>query len=660
LFALEPLAGKLTTPIFGGTAAVWSILLVFFQLALLIGYAFTYALSKLGTVPQSLLYIGCAIGTTLATCSAATLPWPPPDPAHPEWTLLCGLSSHFGASVIFLATVSGVMQVWFERLTDHNPYPLYSLSNFGSLAALVAYPFLIEPTLTMAISFYWWRVGLIITSLIICICALVNATAGSQLERPEFQAKPIRRGQCLWWITLSAIPSALLVSMTAFLTQDVAPVPLLWIPPLAVYLISYIVAFTGKADRIKLISPLVTLVAIVAYPIIDFGALRIPILWLVPICLVFLFAACMTCQDEVYRTRPEPANLPIFYLMLAIGGACGGLAAAVLSPLLINQYLEHCIIMAALLAIVYRIISTKDFGFVRQSIAASTVVTIAMVVSSCAVLGGFIAQYNGFHGQGTIYSERNFYGTVRLVDRKDHLELYHGSILHGLQFKDAARRLVAAPYYANVVDLMDQSLRGEFKRPISYGVVGLGVGTMCRWTRPGDRLTFYELDPKIDRIAHSRFTFLSSSKSTPNIVLGDARASLRSENPNNYDLLMVDAFNGDSIPMHLLTREAIDLYKHHIVKDGAILFHVSNHYLELLPVLANAAAQAGLKAYDVHEGLYRYVLMTNNDHLLSLITECRNNTPASTVVIDPALPNSRYPVWTDDYSNILSVLKFRP
>lgn len=662
LFALEPLAGKIATPLFGGTAAVWSVLLLFFQVALLIGYAFTYSLSKLSHLKQSLLYIACAIVTTVVMCATAKLPWLTPDPAAPELTLLTSLCTHFAPSVIFLATVSGVMQVWFKRLTDHNPYPLYSLSNFGSLAALVAYPFLIEPMLSIAASMYWWRVGMIMVCVVTCLCALISATAEVQPEAPEFRTEPIKTRECVWWIILSAVPSALLVSMSAFVTQDVAPVPLLWIPPLAVYLISFIVAFSGKVDgRIKLVSPLVTLLCIAVYPAVDFGAVKLPILTLLPLCLLFLFSACMTCQDELYKTKPEPTNLPVFYVMLALGGALGGLAASIIAPLAINEYLEHCLIIAAVFGIVQKIISGKDFAFLRANAISSTAVTIAMVIACCAIVSGVVGQYNGFYGDNVIHTARNFYGTVRVLDKQDRLEVYHGTILHGLQYKEPERRLEPAAYYANIMALVDRTMRSASPTPrsINFGIIGLGVGTMSAWTQPGDSITFYELDPKIDHLAKAHFTFLSSSKAPPNIVLGDARASLRREAPNHYDLLMIDAFNGDSIPMHLLTREALQLYKGHTTTDGVILFHVSNHFLELVPVLANAAAKEGLKAYEIHEGTCRYVLMTSNDRFVSTMRKLHAANVNSKVVIEPARPNVSYPVWTDDYSNILSVLRFR-
>jgi hypothetical protein len=655
LFQIEPVAGKIVTPKFGGTAGIWCLLLVFFQLVVLGGYGITYVLTKLPVRTQAGVYAAMAVASAAMVFMSTSQTWAPDGVTTPEASLMWVLLVHLAVPCLWLATISGVIQVWYEQTTKNNPYILYSVSNIGSLSALLSYPVLIEPSMTVSTTFEIWQLSYAVLALLCCAAA-----ASVWVRAPSAPAKlssdeVITPKRFLYWTWLSALGSALLLTITGFITQDVAPVPMLWIPPLAIYLLTFIIAFAGKSYYKRNLSIGLTLALGVFFPLLIFWMNRMPLLNTLIFCAGFLFFACLMCHGELYSDKPEVADLPLFYFALALGGAVGGITISIISPLILSVFVERLLVLTCVMGL-------AGYFCFRFELITQTKTTRTSGLYAVLLMTGFMLLCCGYgmeiyRNRNLLAQERNFYGSATVVREDDRVALYHGNTLHGYQLHDPALKRSLVRYYTDAVAVVNEAVRSLLKRPVNYGLVGLGAGSLAAYGLPGDRMTFYELDPKMNDIAHKNFTFVKDSPATIEIVMGDARASLEREPPRNYDMLIVDAFNSDAIPIHLLSVEALKAYMKHITPGGAVLFHVTNRYVNLPPVLANAAQNLHVDCVLIQRDNIRYILLTHNQALIKALRPAEKRL-ARQVSISPAAPNLTAP-WTDDFSNLFSALTLR-
>ena len=623
LFLIEPLFAKSILPWFGGTAAVWTTCLVFFQAALLGGYLYAYGSTRFfSRRTQRVAH------TALLACSLVFLPaipgarWEPAAGAAPLGALLKILGAVIGLPFVLLATTGPLLQAWSGR---ESPYRLFALSNAAALIALLAYPVGIEPNISTHAQGIAWSIGF---AVYVALCAALTWLS------PGAKAAESSRidGPALWtWFALAAAGSMLLLSTTNQLTQNIAAVPFLWVLPLIVYLVTFVLCFESPRwyRRDVFSRVLAFALATVAYAIYDIE-LSPAIFIAIPVLLFGLFAGCMFCHGELNARKPAQDHLTAFYLMIAAGGAAGALLVGIAAPAIFSGVYELAISMA----VVSSLALWLSPGWTARLLWSA--VTVTMI----AVTG---AQVHAYHRNARVVT-RDFYGSLRVVESNGVRRLYHGTIEHGSQIDGST---APTAYYgtASGVGLALMNCCAGAKR---VGVIGLGAGTLATYGRAGDVFRFYEIDPEVVRLARSEFSFLSRTAAWVEIVIGDARLSLERESPQAFDVLVVDAFSGDAIPVHLLTREALEIYRRHLKPRGILAFHVSNQFLDLLPVVARLARNAVAieSARDEAKDLAAatWVLVTDR--------------PEIAMAGKPVRASDGVPLWTDDYNNLFRVLRW--
>ena len=654
LFLVQPLIARLILPWFGGTAAVWTTCMLFFQTVLLAGYAYAHATNaRLAPRSQALVH------TVLLVAAVALLPiapqegWKPLGQEEPVSHILLLLVVTVGLPYFLLSATSPLLQAWFARARPgQDPYRLFAVSNLASVLALVGYPFVVEPYLGNQEQVWIWSV---LFALFALLCAGVSwmgsgAGAAQPIERAE-EIKAPTRGDYVLWLALYATGSVMLLAVTNHITQNVAAIPLLWLAPLTLYLLTFIVAFEGRSlyRPVYWWSVVVVWTAGMAWLLVDKDHQFE--LWLqLGMYLSGLFVACMFCHGELYRSRPQARFLTEFYLTVSAGGALGGLLVAVVAPLVFNGYFELGLglVAVALLAAV---------RFAALNVAARVAsLALLMGAAGCAIYDGIKYQ------KDVTVSSRNFYGVMRVKEYgtpggEDHLRrLLHGVILHGEQYLHENRRHTATTYY-QVTSGIGAAILSLRERPANrVGVIGLGTGTLASYGRTGDLYRFYDINPEVVTVAKREFTFLPDSGARIEVALGDARLNLEREKPNGFDVLAVDAFSSDAIPVHLITREALGLYLRHLKPDGIVAFHVSNRFLDLVPVVARLASEHGVHAVLVDEE-------SDEDRTTSTWVLVSRDAKAleRPEIVDAGAtePETRddWRTWTDDYSNLVQILK---
>ena len=691
LFSLQPLVGKIVLPRFGGSAAVWSVCLVFFQTALLFGYALAYGIVRLPPKQQivgyALLWLLAALIASVPVGDVWRLTWFD----NPAGELLFKLMRYVALPCVLVGSVSILVQVWARFAGVKDPYAFYAVSNVGSLGALLAYPMLIEPNFSVSASAAAWTWGFrIVVLLIVGLSAAVwmaRPRASVETEAADSESPAPGWKATLAWMFLSAIGSGLLVSFTSRMTQDIAPIPMLWIIPLSLYLLTFIICFGGMYRR-EWILPL----ALVAFGMHTFVTLRYgwPELGFakkvfghefdisginVGIALTSLafFLLVMLLHGELYALRPAARFLSRYYLVISAGGAIGGAFVSLAAPFLFSVQLEYPLLLALTLGVLMAVSHIHGVRLL-QNYWLNHAVTIGHIVAGLALttMRMFAAQA-GLAGNDTkVFYYRNIYGPMRVETTTEHKAFLHGTTTHGTQRVDPNGALKATSYYSaqSGVGVVFKFLTEDEKRArLRIGAIGLGVGTLAAYARgapyteaaPGERtVIFYELDPEVAEIARRHFTYLTlGNPSVPAIHFGDARTTLEQQEPQAFDMLVVDAFTGDGIPIHLLTREALELYLRHVKPEGAILFHISNRYLRLEAVIGNAAHALGLKALTIDhapEGedmdASTYVVVSRRD--LALATQKWED--GGETKVGASIRDSGLRVWTDDYSNLFGVL----
>jgi hypothetical protein len=665
LFQVQPLMGKYLLPWFGGAPGVWTACLLFFQVLLLAGYAYAH-LSVRWLRPRSqvilhLILLAIAIGTLPITPNPSCKPQPGTDPIL---QILLILTRSIGLPYFVLSATAPLVQYWSSRTHPQaSPFRLYALSNAASLLALISYPAIVEVQLTRATQAAVWSGGLCLYA-IGCAWAGLRVWKSTSQEEPETSVQPRTKPSAadkLLWLALPACASLLLLAVTNSICQDIAAVPLLWVLPLALYLLSFTFCFANESSYSRLWFGIALFPLLAVIIALRLGTLVAPTAAQIAIYCAGLFVCCMICHGEVYRLRPKPARLTSFYLAVTAGGALGGILVAVLAPLVFSDYFEldwGLILCGALFLIVCapKRMALRRWAAFGWPAACLTLAGLALVLWQSAHRNDAIR----------VARTRNFYGVLKifrhqLPDPKLNLvELVHGRVAHGIQFLDPDHATWPTLYYT------PQSGVGRALAAIPpgkrrIGVVGLGAGTLAAYARAGDKIRFYEINPEVANIARTYFTYLQKSAGQATVILGDARLSLENEPSQNFDLLALDAFNSDSIPVHLLTREAFQVYQRHLGTNGVLAINISNRSLDLEPVIGNLARLCGFEATVIHQ--------PDSDELRGILPstwvllsrdlgffERQPVRAAASALASPSTAGTS--TWTDDYSTLFSVVRW--
>lgn len=661
LFLVQPLIGKTILPWFGGSAAVWTVCMLFFQALLLAGYALAHVVMRL-LAPR----MQGAVQLALIAASIAMLPITP-DPAakpqgdaEPTLAILGLLAASVGLPYLVLSTTSPLLQRWFASdLPGRSPYRLFAVSNLASMLALIGYPLLFEPQLGLWLQQRAWSWGYALLALPFALLALRRVIRGGLARSPADGPVPASApGLVIAWIALAAAASVLLLAVTTQLTQNVAPVPLLWLAPLMLYLLSFILCFESErwySRRLFVAGMPTMLLGMAALPMVDVDGW--PITVVVPLYLLCAFVAFMACHGELARLRPPPAALTRYYLWISFGGALGGLAVGLAAPRLLDS--DHDLAIAIFLVAAAVLYAQRAGAVTAPSRRAMLQGVVALIV-----LAAVLVWQRAWETEHALLSVRNFYGTLRIGedgdagDPDEKRQLFHGRIMHGEQYLAAARRREATSYYAvgsgaaRAIDATRADGRAQ-----RVGVIGLGAGVLAAYGRAGDVYRFYEINPLVIDLARTQFSFLADTPATTAIALGDARLVLEREAPQDFDVLAVDAFTGDAIPIHLLTEEAVALYLRHIAVGGILCIHVSNKYLDLAPLVRLAAEKLGWAARLVEDDggddpdnsgstwvvVARHAVDLARGQLVDVTEE---------ITVPPGLKP-----WRDDYSSLFSALR---
>ncbi len=666
LFQVQPLIAKFILPWFGGSAAVWSAALLFFQLLLLAGYFYAYLVIRFVKPKQQFWMHSALLAVSLLTLPIIPNPvWKATGGGDPTPRILILLALTIGLPYMLLSATSPLLQAWFVRARHGAvPYRLFALSNFGSMLALISYPTLIEPKMPLHLQGITWSWGF---AAFASLCALaawrsregdapIHAEAGDESEAPGLADK-------LLWIGLAACASVLLLAVTSHLTQNVAPIPLLWVAPLSLYLLSFILCF--ESDRLYprwLFLPLFA----VALGALTWGITLYEnnedIKRLILALCGSLFVCCMVCHGELARRRPHPRHLTQFYLMISIGGAIGGLFVAFLSPRLFHDYSEFPIALVGCAALVTCVLWNRAPGEPR-----SLWMRAALVLATVS-FAGYLGHAEWKKDHYYVRSVRNFYGVMHVRDDESNGDvpgqrvLVHGTIDHGTQLKDDVKGHIPTSYFGqnSGINRVIRALH-DTRGAVRIGIIGLGAGVTASLARQGDTLHYYEINSQVLDVASNQFGFLKGCRTKPEVYMGDARLVLEAMPNENLDLLTLDAFSSDAVPMHLLTREAYQVYLRHLKPGGVLAMHISNRYLDLKPVVAQNMAALGWHGRVIEDDGILQSYYTGTTWVVlapdSRFFETRHfqEDDGSTVV--PLQPKPGFPAWTDDFSNIVTIIK---
>jgi len=667
LFLVQPIIAKQILPWFGGTSAVWTVCLVFFQVLLLLGYTYSHLITRhLAPRQQARLHIALLLASLLFLPIIPSVAFKPAADTDAALRILLLLTATIGLPYFLLSTTGPLLQKWVApRFPEKTVYRLFALSNFGSLIGLLAFPFAIEPFTTSRTQSIVWSGAY---ALFVLACALSAWKSSRGAEGPhvvdtsapstDTPAGPAPSGRdYAMWLAFSALGSVMLLASTSHITQNIASVPFLWVMPLSLYLLTFVLAFEGRGgrgwyERWMMFVTLLFVVGMAAGLSAGRGVLDVSLA--VPLYSVGMFVSVFFCNGELALRKPTPRYLTQFYLTISLGGALGGLFVGLVAPRLFPTTFELPLALMALAAMALVVVWNNKF-----------LIGPALVASLATAWYG--SEYLTFLRDDVIYMHRNFYGTLRVREQGTGdlqvRRLLHGVILHGEQSTTAPDRLEPGTYYARTSGVGRAIEARQAAGPVRLGVVGLGIGTLSAYGRAGDTIRFYELDPDVLALAKNYFSYLPSSPSNLEFVLGDARLSLERElargAKQGYDVLALDAFSSDSIPVHLITREAIDLYMQHVAPDGILAIHISNRFLDLKPVLANIAQSLGLKARLVSDS----PTGSGSASITDWVLIARTDAPfahASLDVAAPIEPDPSLSLWTDQFNNLLDVLKSSP
>lgn len=730
LFMVQPMIGKMILPVFGGTAAVWNTCMLFFQAVLLLGYSYAhFSTVWLGVRKQAALHLVVLLVPLLALPIVVSMAGQQAAHLSPIMLLLGKLTVAVGLPFFVVSTTGPLLQRWFAQ-TGHrsasDPYFLYGASNAGSLLALLGYPLLIQPMLTLEAQGLVWTAGYVALVAAIAVCTLLLWRSGRaraavlnvEIPLPSTESSSAPSAKCAaaqsptakhraWWVFTAFVPSSLMLGVTAHITSNLAPVPLLWVMPLAIYLLTFVLVFARKP-----IVPHATMVGALPFLVLPLAVLtflELPGMAWVSILaqLSAFFVATMVCHGELAKSRPNAMHLTEFYMWMSVGGVLGGVFNAIIAPAVFTSVVEYpvaivlsCLLLPLMITpknaarekkrdlvfpLVYAAVALAALWiYTGMGIADSYVIRAAIFgplaivcfsfkdrpvrfALSLAVFFAGLSYYCGLERGTPLYAGRNFFGVKLVVEESDGSlrKLIHGTTNHGMQFTDAARSGEPLAYYHRTGPLGDvfAGLRGT-EHLDRVGIIGLGAGAIAAYAEPGQAFTFYEIDPEVEQIAKDPrfFSFLADCKGKCDVVLGDGRLTIANECDGTYGLIVLDAFSSDAIPTHLLTREALQLYLSKLAPGGVLAFHMSNRYLDLEPLLQSLAADAGLAGLAKRDVVMRkdpstegkspahYVVLARRDADLAFLagTEWK-----------PLRSAEGRPVWSDQHTSILPYICWR-
>jgi hypothetical protein len=666
LFQIQPLIGKFILPWFGGTPGVWTTCMLVFQILLFGGYAYAHlTISRLSPRAQAVLHIVLLLAACLALPIVPNLAWKPTGDEEPVSRIVLLLGATVGLPFFVLSATGPLLQGWFSRThAGRSPYRLYALSNVGSLLALVSYPAVFDWTFaTRALAHLWsWSFALFA---VLCAACAVSVARRSQLWAQTGQRltadSPVPApswGTMLLWFALAMVPSVLLLATTNQVCLDVASVPFLWVLPLTLYLLSFILCFDSDwwySRRMMMPAAVVALACL--YPVLRTGATAPFALQIIAYFTAF-FLCAMVCHGELVRRKPDVRHLTSFYLVIAAGGAGGGIFVAVIAPLVFKNYYELHFGLFACAALMLVILATDEKSRLYRGRPWPIWLVLLLALSGFAVaLVDEAKQRDG----SVVDVKRNFYGVLRVSQddieygkvQEPILRLLNGRIAHGFEYQNPALRSVPTSYYSpdSAIGRVLRQRPGD--RPRRVGLVGLGIGTLATYARVGDQFQFYEINPMVEQLARKYFHYLSDCRGKVDVIHGDARLTLDRESPQNFDVLVLDAFSGDAIPVHLLTVEAFAIYRRHLADNAIIAVHISNRHFALRPVVDAIAAHEHLATAAIHSGetsfggfSSQWVLVSPNPKVLQVdrirqVAEEEDN---------------RRVLWTDNHASLVEVL----
>lgn len=666
LFQVQPLIGRFLLPWFGGAPEVWTTCMLFFQLFLLAGYGWSHINNYYFSPPRqavnqfAILLIAAA---TLSIVPADSFKPEPQDSPLLKILLICSIS--VGLPYFLLSTTGPMLQAWYARIfPEAVAYRFYALSNAGSLLGLLSFPFFFEPYMTRFAIAKLWSLGFwlyAILYLAVSILSTKKSIATAQANTPDENmtiCSPILKRQFLLWVALPACASVELLAVTTTVTQDVAVIPFLWILPLSLYLLSFILCFDHPRwyRRPVFITLFIIGIAGVIYARNAGDSLSIGLL--ITLYMAMLFFCSMVCHGELYRLRPQSRHLTAYYLAIAAGGAIGGIFVAVIAPLIFNVYHE---LHLGLLAAVGVLLLVQQGSSRAYCIRRYFWITALLIVGTLGIL---FQGHKTVKGQTAIENTRNFFGTLTVWeeaanDPENHkLLLQHGTTFHGLQFQAPEKKLMPTAYYSpksGIGLLLENMPKQEYRH---IGIVGLGVGTLSIYGKPTDTIRFYEINPEVERLARKYFTYLSASPSEIEIALGDARMTLDRESPQNYDVLVIDAFSSDAVPIHLLTQEAFEIYLKHLAKEGILAFHISTMHLDLNSVIQKLGEHNQLITLSIeNDEVVGLGALASEWILLSRSTDIQHIPSFQRYAGISPRDLSEIDLWTDDKVNLLEILK---
>jgi len=713
LFQVQPMIAKFILPWFGGSAAVWSAALLFFQLLLLAGYFYAHVLIRYLKPKMQFWVHGGLLAVSLLTLPIVpSARWKPTGYGDPTFGILVLLAATIGLPYMLLSATSPLLQAWYVRVKKGAiPYRLFALSNFGSFLALLSYPFVIEPRLALSRQAMIWSLGYAAFALACGIAALKSQAAspwGEEALAAESSghAEPPTLGTKIFWVALAACASTLLLATTSHLTQNVAPIPLLWVVPLSIYLLSFILCFeSGRLYQRWIFMPLLVFsLWLFTRGNTQFESNEDVINKLIPGLCAALFVCCMVCHGELAKRKPHPRYLTQFYLMVSVGGALGGLFVALIAPHVFHSYTElpiavaGCAVLAAIalwddesgvgmavcglapaVALWNYDIARLSYwmhaglcvvvGLVLGWLARSTMWRHALTLAAAAGLAGYLGRTELNNERYYTLAVRNFYGLLRVRDDPPdpstgypgERTLVHGTINHGTEIKGPDAGRIPTSYFG-VNSGINRAIRAKGdKGPIRIGILGLGAGVTASLARPGDTLHYYEINPLIRQIANTEFTFFPSCPANKDILMGDGRLVLERLPGENLDVLAMDAFSSDAVPMHLLTREAYQIYLRHLKPDGVLIFNISNRYLDLEPVVSQAGREFGFSGITVvDEGETQNYYVSSTWMILSRDPAIFNHPYLQDSTVAPMRIDPGFRAWTDDYSDIVHITKDLP
>lgn len=668
LFQVQPLISKSILPWFGGTPSVWTTCMLFFQVVLFGGYAYAHGLiHRVSPRGQLIVHLGLMLSALCVLPITPSTTWKPDTNANPSIWIVMLLSANVGLPFFVLSATGPLLQAWFGRSTNgRSPYRLYAVSNAGSLLALISYPFLVEPKFatTVQAELWSWTFGAFTVCCALCGWQMCRSANPSSIAAPE-ASLPFAKselaptwGRRAMWFGLSMMASVMLLATTNQVCLDVASVPFLWVLPLSLYLMSFILCFDSDRWYSRRTFSIAMFVSFAGISVVLLKGSGGSLIAQVLVYMAGLFFCAMVCHGELVRLKPAAKHLTAFYLVMAAGGAAGGIFVGLIAPLIFPAFLELHVGLLGCTALVL-LVFFGDRSWVLH--AGRPRWAWGLVLIGVFAFTAVLRVQADTVFQNAVTVTRNFYGVLKVQERdaddpkRHRFRLMHGRIVHGLQFVLPSKQMEPTTYYgrnSGVGLILDREHRSH---PQRVGVVGLGVGTLAAYARSGDEYRFYEINPEVTRLAKRYFSYLAKCPGEVSIATGDARLLLEHEAPHQFDTLVLDAFSGDAIPAHLLTLEAFGIYLKHLKNEGILAIHYSNLHFDLEPVIAAAADHHGLTAVavmsDGDENLGTkpalWMLLARNPNVLKF---------EKLQTASHALQQRRVP-WTDNRSNMFEILK---